>query len=191
MSPEAARILVSCAISFALGGFAGVFGLRTLYGQPEHIKPATPIDLECPKPSCPPCNVAQPTTNIDGSSSQGYPLPAEGSTPPSLDPSMSGQPRPGLPASAVEFARAAVERELSACAHHRAPESGARVVLLHLTVTTANGNGHISDAWVAPSNKSNAILANCLARAAREARFDWTTADGEITFKLPVALDHL
>ena len=185
MSPEAARLLSGCAMSFLLGGVAAVFGLRTLYGPTEQVEPSVDIPLECPPP--PPCPACPPPSDC----SDGDALPEETFTQNEWTPSPaaqgSGTLLPGLPASAIPRANTAIQAAITVCRETVDP-SASGVVLLKLTVTATGTGGFIRDALVVQAPGLPSETADCFAREAKRARFDWTGADGELTFKLPVSV---
>lgn len=184
MNPEAVRLFFGCSISFLLGGAAGVFGVRTLYGQVDQVAPETPTSLVCPPP--PPCPACPPPVDCGavggGLPSDPPPTPVER---PPLD--RPADALPGLPASVLPLAHAAVKTAIAPCLDE-VPASASGVALLALTVTATGGEGFLRDAVVTRATGDGRDVADCLARSARSARFRWSGPDGQLTFKIPISV---
>ncbi|MEL6186088.1 MAG: hypothetical protein AAFU79_15795 [Myxococcota bacterium] len=184
MNPEAARLFFGCSICFLLGGAAGVFGVRTLYGEVDRVVPETRKTLVCPPP--PPCPACPPPVDCGDASV----LPSSPTTDPDveaevLDPEAPALP--GLPASVLPYAHEAVREVLEPCLAE-APPDFPGVALLQLTVTATGGEGFISEVIVLQATGGAEAAASCLEEAARTARFPWAGGDGRLTFKLPVSV---
>lgn len=179
MSPEAVRLFFGCTISFLLGGSAGVFGLRTLYGDLDRVEPAPRRNLVCPPPvPCPAC-VPAPVTEIE------RPPPGP---PPDVTPGEASA-LPGLPIEAAELAREAVRAEVAPCLAG-APGDMPGVALIALTVTATGGEGFIVDASVSSATGDADRSRDCIQAAARRARFAWDGADGRTRLQLPLSYGH-
>lgn len=191
MSPHAARLFFGCSISFLLGGAAGVFGLRTLYGDVDRVDPEPARRLECPPP--PPCPACPAPVNCEEPFGQ---LPPESEpeggleTVPELDTADvvdAPPPLPGLPASVIPLAQRAVREAVAPCLDGLVePEPG--VALLQLTVTVEDEEGGIREALVTRATGGAGSIVDCLAEAAREARFSRPGPDGQIEVRLPISV---
>ena len=196
MSSDAARLVLGCTISFVLGGAAGVYGLRTLYGDIDPVDPARERTPECPSP--PPCPACPPPVDCG---LQGRLPPAdapfetfedESDTDSSDDPSWEEDASmAGLPASAVPLAHAAVKSEIETCFELLEDPAPSGIALLQLTVTATGGVGFVTEALVTRATGGAAELAGCLGEAARRARFVWKGPDGRLNFKLPLSVGGL
>lgn len=189
MSPEGARLFFGCSICFFLGGAAGIFGLRTLYGDIDHVQPESERPLTCPPP--PPCPACPPPVPCTSESD----LPLEEVSPGSeaanldgLEPPPEAQPAlPGLPESALPLAQAAVREAVARCSDPLDPPSSG-LALIQLSVRATEGRGTIEEALVTRATGGAQDISDCLAEAAAEASFEWSGPDGQVSFKLPLSV---
>lgn len=154
----------------------------------DRVDPAPARRLECPppapRPACPepvPCEAGRrlPETpaEVDGPS---------GPDPVDLAPAET--PRlPGLPASALKLAHEAVSAEIEGCVE-RLVDPAPGVALLQLAVLATEGTGRIEEATVPRATGGARSSVECLLEAAQRAEFAWSGADGQLDFRLPVAV---
>ncbi len=183
MTPEAARLFFIASICFVLGGAAGVFATRTLYGDTDQqVSPAHTKQLQCPPPV--PCPVCPPPPDCGETSlvpTGGEEIAVE-ALPELQEPKNNV---PGLPSSALKLANAAVLAEVEPCLSSTVATLPG-VALLDLVVTASAGVGKISEVSLSRATGGAQSLQTCLEEAAKAARFEWDGADGELQFKLPL-----
>lgn len=184
MNPEAARLFFGCSICFLLGGAAGVFGIRTLYGDVDRVVPETRKTLVCPPP--PPCPACPPPVDCGEATTLPIaPSPSPTTEREGLEPARPALP--GLPASVLPVAHEAVREAVRPCLDAASTDLPG-VALLQLTVIATEGQGVISEVLVLRATGGAEAAAACLQEAAGRARFPWSGSDGRLTFKLPVSV---
>ncbi len=185
MSPEAARLFFGCSIGFLLGGAAGAFGTRTLYGEGMRVDPAPTALVRCPEP--PPCAACPDLERAEPSELSIDALPDDGPPPIPLP--------PGIPPSVIPNVRAAVDAELQALLSEDGP-CGAGLagstIVLQLSVVVEADEGAVEEASVvstlATAEETDNDCRLRLAEVAERARFDGTGRDGRLQFKVPIVL---
>lgn len=182
MAPEVARTLFVAGFCLLVGAAGGSLATKALYGDGGGVvvpapvaRPECPVCKECP--ACPP----PPDCGELGVVPTTPPPPSgEGEEGPPPD------QKPGLPASVIKPAGTAVETLIEPCLTAKEAEGLSGTVVLDLTVTATGGQGFISEVLVTRRVGAVDAIEPCLTGAAKRARFEWPTSEGELKFKLPV-----
>lgn len=180
MSPEGAKLFFVAGLSLLVGGAAGAFTTRTLYGGPiESVDPSPDRAPACPK--CRECPVCPPP--VDCGELGVVPVGDEptGVVPDAVD--VPEAARPGLPAAAVGLATTAVKDAVADCLND--VEGSGGHVLLSLTVTSTGGQGFIRNAEIAKTSGDVSAQTDCIVSNARRAKFEFEP-EGELRFQLPL-----
>lgn len=164
--------------SLILGAGLGAFVTQTIYGGPaERVDPSPERKFVCPEPKpciCPPpVDCGERGVVPDGAEPVGEIAAIE----------VPDTSRPGLPASALKLATAAVREAIAPCLVDTEGLGGH--VLLRLTVTSTGGQGFIRAAEVEQTSGEVADVPECVSAYARRAKFDFEP-EGETELKLPL-----
>jgi hypothetical protein len=177
---ESARLLFVALVSLLLGGAAGAYATRVLYGEPESVAINTPQAAECaPCPVCPVCPQPAPLDLIPTSTGTST---TAGAAP--VAPSA-----PGLPAAAIRVANQTVGAAIQPCLTSTMAEGVDGTVLLDLTVTASAGEAVFSEVAFARKVGNVEPVERCLRDRIGSARFAWH-GEGRGKLRLPVRIDR-
>lgn len=175
------KLFLVAGASLLVGGGLGAFVTQTIYGgHAERVDPSPDRPLKCPEPKpciCPPpVDCGENGIVPDGAEPVGEIAAIE----------VPDTTRPGLPASALGLATAAVKEAIAPCLIDTEGLGGN--ILLRLTVTSTGGQGFIRTAEVTKTSGEVADVPECVSAYARRAKFEFET-EGETQLQLPIKVN--
>lgn len=190
-------LIIGLGVGFSMG--------RAVYeADTAAVDPSPPPAMVCPKcaacPVCPPApdcgreglipkGEAAPELELDLEDEPGVADPARAAAQVDYGDGALPNGLPGLPAKAMDRARAAIEAAIAPCLDSPAPgQTG--LILLDTEVEAGGGRGEIKSVAVKTRRGEVSQVEGCVLEKAKSARFEWEGPRGALPLKVTVPVGN-